>query len=84
MSKIPDGKRAIGDNGYKGEPSKVATKNHLDREEVAKLKNRRIRARHETFNGQIKFFKVLEKDFNTAFTSIKFASRPCAFSLNTS
>jgi hypothetical protein len=62
MSKIPDGKRAIGDGGYKGEPSKVATKNHLDSEEVAKFKNR-VRARHETFNGRIKFFKVLDERF---------------------
>jgi hypothetical protein len=62
MSKIPDGKKAIGDSGYRGEPSKVATKNHLDSEEVAKFKNR-VRARHETFNGRIKFFKVLDERF---------------------
>ena len=62
MSKIPDGKRAIGDSGYKGEPSKVATKNHLDSEEVAKFKNR-VRARHENFNGRIKFDKVLDERF---------------------
>jgi hypothetical protein len=60
MSKIPDGKRAIGDSGYKGESSKFATKNHLDDPEVAKFKNR-ARACHEMFNGQIKFFKVLDK-----------------------
>ena len=62
MTKIPDGKKAIGNSGYRGEPSKVATKNHLDSEEVAKFKNM-VRACHETFNSRIKFFKVLDERF---------------------
>ena len=34
MSKIPDGKRAAGDEGYVGEPEEVSTRNEFDSEHV--------------------------------------------------
>jgi hypothetical protein len=62
MSKIPPGKKAIGDSGYKGEPDKVSVHNTLDSQEVTRFKNR-VRARHENFNGRIKSFHILDTRF---------------------
>jgi hypothetical protein len=39
-SKIPDGKQAIGDSGYKGEPTKISTTKAGDSKEVKKFKGR--------------------------------------------
>ena len=61
-SKIPTGKRAIGDSGYKGEPETVSVRNSLDSYAVKKFKSR-ARARHENFNGRIKNFKILDERF---------------------
>ncbi|KAG7365076.1 DDE superfamily endonuclease [Nitzschia inconspicua] len=59
---IPDGKRAIADNGYRGErQSKTAPPNRLD-SQLKDLKNR-ARARHEAFNGRIKSFFILSSTF---------------------
>jgi hypothetical protein len=63
MSKIPAGKRVIGDSGYKGESETVvAVRNPLDTYAVKKFKNR-ARARHENFNARIKIFKILDERF---------------------
>ena len=59
---IPAGKRAIGDNGYVGEPDKFATRNSEDPEGVRKLKYRAL-ARPETFNQRIKRFSCLSQRF---------------------
>jgi hypothetical protein len=53
MAQIPDGKRAIGDSGYKGEPTKVSITRDGDSAEVKKFKGR-VKARHETFPGSVK------------------------------
>jgi hypothetical protein len=60
-SKIPDGKLGIADRGYTGE-DKLATHNPFDSKETIDFK-KRARARHETLNGRIKNFKVLDKPF---------------------
>jgi len=62
-SHIPDGKRAIGDGrNYTSNFPKLTTRNVYDTAEVARLKSRAL-ARHETFNGSIKSFSVLESRF---------------------
>jgi hypothetical protein len=62
-SKIPEGKRIIGDQGYKGE-SMISTRNPMDTDAVKELK-RRAKARHEAFNGLLKNFKILSERFRT-------------------
>jgi DDE superfamily endonuclease len=59
---IPDGKRAIGDSGYRGEPTKVSITREDDSGEVKKFKAR-AKSRHETFNGRLKSFNVLATAF---------------------
>jgi hypothetical protein len=61
-SKIPLGKRVLGDQGYLGEPETITTRNSLDAEAVKKLKQRAM-ARQETFNSRIKDFKILSECF---------------------
>jgi hypothetical protein len=61
-NKIPSGKRAIGDNGYRGEPNVVSTPSSRDPRELRRFKSR-ARARHESFNGRIKNFKCLSERF---------------------
>lgn len=62
MHKIPSGKRAIGDNGYRGEPNTISTPRSRDPKELRRFKSR-ARARHESFNGRIKNFKCLAERF---------------------
>jgi hypothetical protein len=62
--KIPDGKKAIGDGGYKGEPSKISYTRELDPSDVKKWKGR-VKARHETFNKRIKDFRILSEVFRS-------------------
>jgi hypothetical protein len=64
MSKIPDNCRAIGDEGYRGEPSKVSTKNTYNDDEIKAFENR-VRARHETVNSRLKAFGVLNQIFRS-------------------
>jgi hypothetical protein len=52
---IPLGMKCIADNGYHGEKHLISTPNSLDAAGVKELK-RRARARHESFNGQLKNF----------------------------
>ena len=61
-SHIPDGKRAVGDGNYTKNFPKLSTRNVRDTAEVYKLKSRAL-ARHETFNGRIKSFKILNHRF---------------------
>lgn len=58
--KIPEGKKAIGDRLYKDE--KCSIRNDRDPKEV-KIFKRRVRARHENFNGRLKNFKILSTKF---------------------
>lgn len=67
---IPDGKRAIGDSGYRGEPSKVAVTRDGDSGEVKGFKAR-VKSRHETFNSRIKSFNVLDHAFRHGFDQHK-------------
>jgi hypothetical protein len=61
-SRIPDGKRAVGDGNYTKNFPKLSTRNVCDTAEVYKLKSRAL-ARHETFNGRIKSFNILDHRF---------------------
>jgi hypothetical protein len=62
MALIPEGRLVIADKGYRGEPGVVSYPNHLDDEDVRDFK-KRVRARHETFNGRLKTFDVLKQVF---------------------
>ena len=69
MSKIPDNRRAIGDEGYRGEPSKISTKNStFNTRELSQFESR-IRARHETVNSRLKAFGVLGQVFRSKGTT---------------
>ena len=59
---IPDGRYAIGDRGYRGEPTKISAPNLLDNEQEARFKAL-VRARHETFNSRLKAFSILKERF---------------------
>ena len=59
---IPDGTKAIGDSGYRGEPNKISVSRPADTEAVRKFKGR-VKARHETFNSRLKAFKILSTRF---------------------
>ena len=52
MALVPNGKKIVGDKGYRGEPLYVSTPNEFDDEDI-KLFKRRARARHETINSRI-------------------------------
>jgi hypothetical protein len=65
-AKIPDGKRAIGDSGYKGEPDKVSITREGQSERV-KTYFGRVKSRHETFNSRLKGFKILDTAFRHGF-----------------
>jgi len=58
--RLPAGKVAVTDRLYNG--PQTARHNELDSDEVKAFK-RRARARHETFNGRIKVFNVLDTRF---------------------
>jgi hypothetical protein len=60
-SKIPDGKLATADRGYRGEPA-LRLPNDRD-SELAKSFKKRSQARHETFNSRLKSFKILSTRF---------------------
>ena len=60
--KIPVGKQAIADDGYKGEAEYISTKNKFDPREIAKFKEQ-VQAQHETFYKIIKIFNCLTLKF---------------------
>jgi hypothetical protein len=64
LYRIPAGKKAIGDKGYRGEPTKVSITRELDRKDVKHWKGR-VKARHETFNKRIKDFSILSQEFRS-------------------
>ena len=64
LSKIPPNCRAIGDEGYRGEPSKVSTRNQFNSVELKQFQSR-VRARHETVNARLKTFGVLSQTFRS-------------------
>jgi hypothetical protein len=66
MAQIPDGKRAIGDSGYKGESAKISVTHAGESRDVKKFKGR-VKARHETFNSRLKCFNVLDVPFRHGF-----------------
>jgi hypothetical protein len=66
-SKIPDGKYATADRGYQGEPA-LRLPNERDTELANDFK-KRSQARHETFNSQLKAFKILSTRFRHAHNS---------------
>jgi hypothetical protein len=69
-SKIPAGKRVIGDEGYKGE-LQISTRNAQDTRAVKNLMNR-AKARQETFSKRInKIFKILDERFRHSVTKHK-------------
>jgi hypothetical protein len=56
------GKKAIGDDGYRGFPNQISTANSLDSDAVRDYKVRSWQ-RHEAYNGKIKLFGVLSDQF---------------------
>jgi DDE superfamily endonuclease len=60
-SKMPDGKYATADRGYRGEPM-LRIPNSRDAPLVKDFK-KRSQARHETFNARLKSFKILSTRF---------------------
>lgn len=78
LSKIPENKRVIGDEGYVGAPpGKVATRNEFDNQDVKDLK-KRAKARQETVNQKLKSFQVLSGTFRTTGEQ-RFAKHQSAF-----
>jgi hypothetical protein len=63
---IPEGRRAVGDSGYKGEPNKVTITREGQTKELKKYLAR-VKSRHETFNARIKSFRVLDVAFRHGF-----------------
>lgn len=64
LSKIPFGKKIIGDKGYRGEYDKITVPNKHDSKNVQAYKSR-ASARHETFNKRIKDFKIVFGPFRS-------------------
>lgn len=56
------GKKAIGDEGYRGFPGQISSANSLDSDEVKEFKAR-ARQRHEIYNGKLKVFDILSERF---------------------
>ncbi len=63
-SRIPEGKLVIGDRGYAGEGQVVSIRSEFDTPRVKRFK-RRARARHESFNGLLKEYKILSTRFRS-------------------
>lgn len=63
FDKIPDGKRGIADQLYKGDVrEKISVRNELDLQQARRFK-KRVRARHENVNARLKAFKILSDRF---------------------
>jgi DDE superfamily endonuclease len=60
-SMIPEGKKLIADNGYKGEDV-LCTPNRLDWDGIREFK-KRARARHETVNCRVKSFRIVAEQW---------------------
>ncbi|KAL3936902.1 MAG: hypothetical protein SGARI_002359 [Bacillariaceae sp.] len=77
---IPDDMKGIGDSGYKGEPQKMSTTKPRDSKEVKKFKGQ-VKSRHETFNGRIKFFLVLDMPFRHDISQHKQCFEACCIAV---
>ena len=63
MAKLQQvGKKAIGDEGYRGFPDLISTANSLDSDAVKEFKIR-ARQRHEIYNSKLKQFGILSERF---------------------
>lgn len=62
MTRMPQGKRAIADQGYVGEPWMLSTRNPLDSAPLKQFKSR-AKGRHESFNSRLKWFNILSHEF---------------------
>jgi DDE superfamily endonuclease len=60
---IPDRKHAIGDTGYKGEPTAVSTPNRAHDSPAVKKFKGRAHSRQECFNSRLKNFACLAQCF---------------------
>jgi hypothetical protein len=65
-AKIPDGKRAIGYSGYKGESDKVSITREGHSDNIRKYCGQ-VKSRHKTLNSCLKGFKVLDTAFRHGF-----------------
>jgi hypothetical protein len=72
VDSILQGKKAIADKGYKGEPNKISVPNPHDSEVTKQYKNR-ARSRHETFFKRIKDFGILQQRFRSKIEKHKIA-----------
>lgn len=63
-SKLKGKQGVIGDEGYRGNPKKVSTRNSLDDDNEKELK-KRAKARQETINARLKGFGILNQTFRT-------------------
>jgi hypothetical protein len=74
-AKIQPGKLVVADRGYRtsrpDERPIMSTPNELDSKELGNFKSR-ARARHETFNGRLKFFGCLGNTFRHGVEKHKF------------
>ena len=77
-SKIPNGSLAIGDQGYRGHPEKVSTRNDYNSRDLKVFKNR-VRARHETVNSRLKAFGILNQVFRTKSVEARMIKHKAAF-----
>jgi hypothetical protein len=62
MNKIPPERRLIADRGYNGCDEKLSVPNDHDTLRASKFKGR-ARSRHETFNGRLKEFNILNQSY---------------------
>ena len=62
MKKKAPGKLAVGDRGYRGEADLITIPSSHDGQDVRDFKSRAL-SRHETFNGRLKNFTVLDERF---------------------
>lgn len=72
LDSIPDGRKVIGDKGYRGEPDKISTPNLHDSLIVHEYKGR-ARARQETFFKRIKDFQIIQQRFRSDIAKHKIA-----------
>lgn len=68
--KIPSGRQAVVDNGYKGKDPTMSRPNPLDSKAVRQFKGR-VRSRQECFNAGLKRFKCLRDQFRHGETKHK-------------
>jgi hypothetical protein len=66
-SKLKSHQKVIGDEGYRGAPKKVSTRNTFDSQEMKEFK-RRAKARQETVNARLKAFGIISQAFRTTGT----------------